>query len=141
MLVAWNHTAVMRLSYSGREKVNSTQSIAKFIIIYEALDYDYFEALQHRKKQRQQLYKSKIESAANKFDQQNKIKNENDNEYNGFIESAKSIEVDVKSTEILLIDLEPDTEYKVLVIAVDYAGRRSLPSRPRVARTYGNCLF
>lgn len=123
MLVSWN--------YSTAKKFQNQNSIAKFIIIYEALDYDYFEVQKNQKKQ-QKIIKL-LENNKNKFDQLN-------DQFNEFALGSKSIEVDVKSTEILLINLEPDTEYKVTVIAVDHAKRHSLPSRPRVARTYGKYL-
>uniref|UniRef100_A0A915DAW2 Uncharacterized protein n=1 Tax=Ditylenchus dipsaci TaxID=166011 RepID=A0A915DAW2_9BILA len=45
------------------------------------------------------------------------------------------VEVSAASSEILLTELEPDTEYKVFIIAENEAGR-SPSSRPRIARTY-----
>lgn len=129
MLVSWNHSAIKKFIHQD--------SVAKFIIIYKALDYDYFEVLQNEKKLRQQISSTEYNKK-----QMNNFNQENDKlESTEFSQGKKSIEVDAKSTEILLVDLDPDTEYKITVIAVDYGNRRSLPSQPRVARTYGKDSF
>lgn len=47
----------------------------------------------------------------------------------------KTIMVNATSTEILLTNLESDTEYMIMIVAENAAGK-SPPSRPRIARTY-----
>lgn len=53
---------------------------------------------------------------------------------------TRRIEVNATSTEILLTDLEADTEYIFSVLAENSAGVSQL-SRPRIGRTYGINLY
>lgn len=54
-------------------------------------------------------------------------------------DEPREIKIGNNSRELLITELDAGAEYEVTVIAENAAGR-SMPSKPRIARTYGNII-
>lgn len=131
--MAWNHSSLLPpkediLRNSVEQKVNE---IRQFIVTYEPLNSDHFASPLRSSAKEVSLLRDDDDDVD---DDEEELEDEDLSDSN---DETKTVEVDAKSTEILLSGLKPDTDYRVTVIAENGAGRRSAPSRSRIARTYG----